>query len=147
MALPQVSFHTGLADPVRFACRILRKAWRQRARVLVTAPPDTAATLDAALWTSMPGDFLPHLRLPAAAALLARTPIWIAATALPVELRLQAPRIRLNLGAEGWDEAGTVDRVIELVGDGAEAVRAGRARWRRYEQDWGVKPEHLPVAG
>ena len=48
-ALTEVEFHTGVPDRVSFACRLLRKASRQGARVLVTAPEDILAELDRAL--------------------------------------------------------------------------------------------------
>ena len=146
MAAPAVAFHTGVADPVAFACRLLRKAWRQGARVIVTAPPDTLAALDTALWTFDAQEFLPHLRLPGPAGVAARSPVWLAAPdtadALPPELRGQAPRIRVNLGGDAPADAAALDRLIEVVGT-ADAERAdARARWRLYEQQWGVKPEH-----
>ena len=49
--MTEVEFHTGVADPLGFACRLLRKAYRRGARVLVTAPPERLAQLDRLLWT------------------------------------------------------------------------------------------------
>ncbi|MEN9627658.1 MAG: putative polymerase chi subunit HolC, partial [Pseudomonadota bacterium] len=42
----QVEFHTGVADERAFACRLLRKAYRQGVRVLVRAPSATLVRLD-----------------------------------------------------------------------------------------------------
>jgi DNA polymerase III subunit chi len=150
----QVEFHTGVADPVGFACRLLRKAWHARARVLVTAPPDTLAALDAALWTFEAQSFVPHLRLPApdaAAAgsadlsdladLVARTPIWLAETPPAGE----RPPVLVNLGAVPPAGADDFARVIEIVAPDDEARRAGRQRWRHYE-GWGVQPLHHRAA-
>jgi DNA polymerase-3 subunit chi len=134
---PQVEFHTGVADPVHFACRLLRKAHRQGARLLVTAPPETLGALDQALWTFEAQEFVPHVRLPGPAAALApRTPIWLA-TAAPEG----APRLLVNLGAAPPAAAEAFDRIIEIVGADADARQAGRARWRHYEA-WGLKPVH-----
>ena len=78
-ALTEVEFHTGVADRVGFACRLLRKASRQGARVLVTAPDEVLAELDRALWVFEERDFLPHVRMPGAKpAVAARTPVWLA---------------------------------------------------------------------
>ena len=138
-----VEFHTGVADPVAFACRLLRKAWRMGAKLTVTAPQPTLLVLDNALWTFDAQEFLPHLRWPAAASVAARTPVWLCEGDVPPE----APRLRVNIGAEPPTDAGMVDRVIEIVGDGPQDKTAGRVRWRHYEQHWGIKPVHHAVGG
>jgi DNA polymerase-3 subunit chi len=137
-----VEFHTGVADPVRFACRLLRKAHRAGARVLVTAPPPDLAALDEALWTFDAQDFVPHVRVPGPAAALApRTPIWLVDGPPPAG----APRVLLNLGADPPADATTFDRVIEVVGTDPAQRSAGRTRWRYYE-GWGVTPLHHAAA-
>lgn len=137
MAVPQVEFHTGVADPVHFACRLLRKAYRSGARVLVTAPAAELAALDEALWTFEAQEFVPHVRLPGPAAALApRTPVWLAGA--PPE---GAPPVLVNLGAEPPAQPGSFTRVIEIVGTDPAQRQAGRARWRHYE-GWGVAPLH-----
>jgi DNA polymerase III subunit chi len=80
--MTEVEFHTGVAEPLLFACKLLRKAARQGVRVQVTAPAQQLAALDRALWTFDERDFVPHARVPGASAeLLRRTPIWLAAQA------------------------------------------------------------------
>ena len=133
-----VEFHSGVGDPVAFACRLLRKACRHGARVRVTAPAATLAALDVALWTFEEQAFVPHLRWPALPSMASRTPIWLCDGPVPPG----APRIVVNLGGDAPPDADTVDRVIEVVGDGAEDRVAGRVRWRFYEEAWGVKPVH-----
>ena len=64
MAL-QVEFHTGVADDLGFACRLLRKAYHKGARVLVRAPSARLARLDRELWTFVEREFIPHLRFTA----------------------------------------------------------------------------------
>ena len=127
---PAVEFHTGVADPLAFACRLLRKAYRRGARVLVTAPAAQLEALDRALWTFDERDFVPHLRLTggAGAALAARTPIWLTDAAPPPG----CPEVLVNLGAAAADELAPFTRVIEIVAADADAEQAGRARWREY---------------
>ncbi len=137
----QVEFHTGVADTVGFACRLLRKAWQARARVLVTAPEQTLVQLDEALWTFEAQGFVPHVRVPAAdAAVASRTAIWLAAAPRRDDAG-GLPSVLVNLGAEPPPGADDFARVIEVVGSGDEERRAGRQRWRHYE-GWGVKPLH-----
>ena len=125
-----VEFHTGVADPLAFACRLLRKAYRRGARVLVTAPAPQLEALDRALWTFDERDFVPHLRLAGAPdpALAARTPIWLTDAAPPPG----CPEVLVNLGAAVADELAPFTRVIEIVAADADTEQAGRARWREY---------------
>ncbi|NRF69855.1 DNA polymerase III subunit chi [Aquincola sp. S2] len=136
----EVAFHTGLADKPAYACRLLRKAWRQGAQVVVTGAPEALNRLDVLLWTFEHEEFLPHARLRAGAApdplLEARTPIWLADG---IE-DWAAPQVLVNLGpgiAPGFDRFA---RVIDLVGSDDEDARFGRQRWRDYLAA-GFKPQ------
>jgi DNA polymerase-3 subunit chi len=141
-----VEFHTGVAEPVAFACRLLRKAYRAGARVWVTAPAERLAALDAALWTFEAQEFLPHVRVPGPAAGLApRTPIWLSTAAAPEAAAPPAPPVLVNLGAAPPADAEAFERVIEIVSDDAQERAEGRQRWRHYE-GWGVKPVHHQAA-
>ena len=128
--MTEVEFHTGVADPVGFACRLLRKAARQGVPVQVTGSPDMLAALDRALWTFEERDFVPHVRMPGAVSAVAqRTRIWLT----PTLLENDAPRVLVNL--DGAAPAGTqaLDRVIEIVPAEPAAAAAGRERWRQYK--------------
>ncbi len=128
----EVEFHTGIADPLGFACRLLRKASRSGVRVWVTAPPETLAALDRALWTFEERDFVPHVRVPGAAAeVAARTPIWLAA-AVQADAAA-APRVLVNLGAAAPADLGALDRLVEIVGADPDEAEGGRRRWRAYK--------------
>lgn len=142
-ALAEVEFHTGVADRVSFACRLLRKASRQGARVLVTAPDAVLAELDRALWAFEERDFLPHVRMPGAKPLVAsRTPVWLARdAALP-----GAPRLVLNLGAEAPADVATLERLIEVVSAEPEDAELGRQRWRAYKAA-GLDIKHHAAGG
>lgn len=126
-----VEFHTGIPDPLGFACRLLRKAYRQGATVLCLAPPARLELLDKALWSFAERDFIPHVRLAGAAqALLLRTPIWLA-SAWPAAGA--GREVVLDLGGElPVGETGAA-RVIEVIGVDADEVERGRELWRRYK--------------
>lgn len=141
----EVEFHTGIADPVRFACRLLRKAMRRGALLVCTAPPSVLDELDRALWTFDERDFVPHVRVPPAPpALAARTPIWLCAQA---GAEAQG-RVLVNLGGEPPAAAAPFARLIELVGAGPEAAADGRARWRAYKaQGLAIRHHEAGAAG
>ena len=129
--MTEVSFHFNVPHPLAYACRLLRKATRQNARVVVTAPAATLAALDHALWTFEPLDFVPHLRPLAGAAVAERlraTPVWLlerAADAVHHD-------VLLNLGPQAPEGFESFARVIELVSADDDGRAAGRLRWKHY---------------
>ena len=133
-----VIFHSGIADKLVYACRLVRKAWRSGQRVVVTGSADQLAQLDGLLWTFEKGEFLPHARLRAGrslAAHLGRTPVLLADVATEAGHR----EVLVNLGPDGEPGHRDFDRVNELVADSADDIQAGRLRWRAYVAE-GVKP-------
>ena len=145
-ALTEVEFHTGVADRVEFACRLLRKANRQGARVLVTAPQAVLDELDRALWIFEERDFLPHVRMPGAKpAVAARTPVWLTCdSALPGIA--DVPRVVVNLGAEKPVDVVALERLIEVVSAEPDDAEQGRERWRAYKAA-GLEIKHHAAAG
>ena len=134
----QLEFHTGIADVMDYSCRLLRKAYKRGSRVVVCGEPERLSRLDVQLWTFEQLEFIPHLRVrsgdePSPA--LRTTPIWL------VDAHVVWPQadVVLNLGDAPLDDPQRVPRVLELVGDGAEARQAGRARWRHYASQ-GLQP-------
>lgn len=146
MALQEVEFHTGVADRLDFACRLLRKAFRKGARVLVTAPGPLLATLDRELWTRDERDFVPHARIGAttSAALRERTPIWLAED--PAAAPDGAPAVLVNLGAPLPEDVHAFTRIIEIVSREPEDEAAGRQRWRAYKAQ-GLEVRHHAATG
>ena len=145
--MPQVEFHTGVATPVHFACRLLRKAWRQGVAVAVTGPPQTLQALDRELWTFEAQEFVPHLRVRPGQALdaaLRRTPIWLCEGMPP----RPHPAVLVNLGGQPPDGGEPFARIIEIVPVADDdARRSARARWRAYEaRGWAIR-HHAPAAG
>jgi DNA polymerase III subunit chi len=131
--LAEVEFHTSVEDPVAFACRLLRKAYRSGARAWVTAPAPMLAELDRSLWTFEERDFVPHLVLAAAnAASLQRTPLWLSPQ-LPQPMPQDAPALLVNVGALAPQDWVGLDRLIEVVALEPDEAQAGRERWRAYK--------------
>jgi DNA polymerase-3 subunit chi len=143
--MTEVAFHTGVADKLGYACRLLRKAWRQGARAVVTGDPAALTRLDQLLWTFDPGEFIPHARLRAGQApdpVLSPTPIWLAEDAAGAP---EAP-VLVNLGPQGAAGFERFARMIELVSADEAERQAARGRWRQYEAA-GHKVVHHAQAG
>lgn len=132
--MTDIAFHTGIANPLDYACRLLRKAYRSGARVAVHGEAATIDRLDQALWTFEALEFVPHIVLPrdvGDAARLAATPIVLVkgATAAPSECR-----IGVSLAGHPVADVGAFDRLIAIVGLDPEHREAGRERWREYQR-------------
>lgn len=129
-----VEFHTGIADPVAFACRLLRKAYRMGSRVQVTAPEPLLVEIDRALWVQDERDFVPHVRVPGPAKrVLERTPLWLSHQP-PDTPGVEPPTVLVNVGAELDAADLRYGRVIEVVAADVDAAQSGRARWKRCKE-------------
>ena len=126
-----IEFHTGIDDPVGFAVRLLRKAYRQRVRVLVTATAPVLDQISRQLWLAHEREFIAHVRvgccLPGQAA---RTSLWLATAVAEVE---HEPEVVINVGAAAPADVGRLQRLIEGVAADAEGAAEGRQRWRQYK--------------
>jgi DNA polymerase-3 subunit chi len=129
--MTEVSFHFNVPDRTAYVCRLLRKATRQGAQLVVTAPASVLDGIDRALWAFDPIEFLPHRLLRRGEAVperLRATPIWL------TEQPLQAPRqdVLVNLGDDAPDGFESYTRLIEIVsGDEGDRAQA-RLRWKHY---------------
>lgn len=142
--MAEVSFHFNVPDRLDYACRLLRKATRRDAKVVVAAPADVLNRFDKQLWVFGPLDFVPHVYAKPGQALAPRmhdTPVWL------VEHSTQAPHrdVLLNLGDEIAGGFEQFARVIEVVSQDGDDRLAGRARWKRYAE-LGVEPKKHDVA-
>ena len=126
--MTEVAFHFNVPDRLAYACRLLRKAVNQRARLVVTGLPAELHELSEALWTMAPTDFVPHCDLQSEARVIAASPVLLAAG---VE-RAPQHRVLVNLADSvplGFER---FERVIELVGCEARQRESARRRWRAY---------------
>jgi DNA polymerase-3 subunit chi len=135
----RVDFHVlAGAEPrerLRYACRVVEKAYLAEQRVLVWLDtPEELAGFDELLWSFGDRSFVPH-------EILAAEPDWDEA---PVWLGNGRPvasdcDVLVNLAAAVPPAAERAQRVIEVVDADAERRRAGRARFRVYRER-GVEP-------
>lgn len=137
----QVSFYSDAADPLHFACRLIRRALASGRPVGVCVGGTEAARLDELLWSFDAAEFIPHRR-------------WDGTTpAMPGEVllveeaaRLPHRGLLLNLGDDMPSDALEFERVLEVIGQEAARVQAGRARYRIYQQV-GARLDHFSAAG
>jgi DNA polymerase III subunit chi len=129
--MTEISFHFNAADAPAYTCRLLRKAARQGASVVVTGPAAALAHIDRALWTQDPIEFLPHALLRASQAVpdrLRETTLWL------MENAEQAPHhdVLVNLGHDAPAGFESFARVIEVVSSDEADRAAARQRWKHY---------------
>ncbi len=141
----RVEFHTDVADPLEFACRLLRKVYRNGSRAAVYGPGPALARLDQALWTSDALDFIPHARWngqngPSPGAGLGRTPIWLCEPGAPPP---PGCTIAVNVALDDLATFDPYERLIEIVSRDQAVTQAARARWRVLSER-GIQIEHHP---
>lgn len=139
--MPEVAFHFNAPDRLGYACRLLRKAYLKRARVLVLADAPDATALDQLLWTMVGTGFIPHCMTTSAISVRARSPILIASN----EERAPGDGVVLvNLRHQMPPEFQGFDRVIEVVTADSHDRAQARERWKRYKAA-GLEPQHLDL--
>ena len=128
--MTRVDFHTNIADKVAYACRLARKAYGARGKlVLLAEDAPQAAALNAALWTVGETDFLPHAM--ANEALAAQSPI-IVTTSLEGEFAHYD--MLVNLTCTTPHQVERFERVFEIISTDEDDAMAGRKRYAAYKQ-------------
>ena len=142
--MSRVAFHTGVADKVPYACRLVRKARQQDLTAWVTGPMEVLKRLDEALWVDVPADFLPHCLVDPVLpnwSMLRRTPVWLSEGEVNPEPGVSVPAVWIHLGGPSPLQPQQFAKVIEVVGEEPHERQAARQRWRDYETR-GLSPVH-----
>jgi DNA polymerase-3 subunit chi len=146
--MTRIDFHANVADPCAHACRLLRKASAQGARLWVLAEPALLEQLDHDLWALGPSEFVAHCRSDASAELLAASPIILHAlqaqdaSALPPA---GPDSVLVNLSRSLPQGYAGFERLIEILPrpeHDAEAVALARQRWSLYKSQGHVLSSH-----
>jgi DNA polymerase-3 subunit chi len=127
----EVEFHSGLAEPLNHAARLLRKALRGGGRVCLASPH--WAELSHRLWVSEAREFVAHARPGAAAGVWRRSPLWLLPSFDAAVDASPWPPVWVNLGADAPARVDGCERLIELVASAPDEAEAGRQRWRAYK--------------
>ena len=133
--MTRIDFHTNIADKVSYACRLARKAYGARGKlVLLVDDAAQAAALNDALWTIGETDFLPHAM--AGDVLAAQSPIIITVDGDAAEFPHYAHyEILVNLTRTTPAQFDRFQRVFEIISTDADDAAAGRKRYAAYKND------------
>ena len=129
--MTQVDFHVGIEDPVAYGCRLVRKVLASGAQALILGDAAMLRRMDVVLWTDEAAGFAPHAMVDAPAAIVARSPVLLAAQ-VPTDLAQQY--VLINMTDQLPDDPHTRERVIELVSADEQAIQDARERWKSYKQ-------------
>lgn len=128
--MTRIDFHTNISDKVSYACRLARKAYGARGKLVLLAEDGAqAAALNAGLWTVGDTDFLPHAM--AGDELAAQSPIIVTAS-----LQGDFPHydMLVNLTRSMPHEVDRFARVFEIISVDQDDAAAGRKRYSAYKQ-------------
>ncbi|WP_020651681.1 DNA polymerase III subunit chi [Massilia niastensis] len=128
--MTRIDFHTNIPDKLAYACRLARKAYASRAKVVVLAEnAEQAEALNAALWTLSDTDFVPHVL--AGDPLAPQTPVIVTAdegAALPHHEML------VNLTRRTPANFAQFARVFEIISTDEADAAEGRKRYVAYKK-------------
>jgi DNA polymerase-3 subunit chi len=143
VAGPQVDFYVLAGDDsaarLRFACRLVEKAWLKRHRVRVQLDPGgEIEAFDQMLWTFSDRAFVPHRRAGTADDLPAPAPAIVVIADAAVADAADGD-VLVNLGSvqpatREWS------RIAEVVDADASRRSRGRERYRAYREQ-GLEPQ------
>ena len=129
--MTEISFYFNVPNRSAYACRLVRKALRQGAAVVVTGPPDSLQALDSELWSFAATEFVPHQWVEQASevpASLRESTAWLA----PEPIDAPVHGILLNLGRESPRGFESFARLFEVVSTDEADRHAARERWKAY---------------
>jgi len=143
MAMPRVDFYVlASADPaarLRFACRLVEKAWLREHRVRVQLDPGgDGAVFDDMLWTFADRSFVPHERLATDGG-----PPGPTAPVVIADSDATGPDdkdLLVNLAAGVPVEYQRYARIAEVIDADATRRKLGRDHFRFYREQ-GIEPQ------
>jgi DNA polymerase-3 subunit chi len=128
--MTRIDFHTNIPDKLAYACRLARKAYSAKAKIVLLAEDAAqAAALNEALWTLSNIDFLPHVM--ADDPLAPETPIIITASE---EAALPHHEMLVNLTRRTPSNVAEFARVFEIISIDEADAAAGRQRYVAYKK-------------
>lgn len=144
--MTDIEFHVNVTDKLHYSCRLLRKAYRNGAKAVVTAEPELLQQLDQLLWSYSSTEFLPHCTIDSPASTLSATPILLAGQ-LDARPTGTAGRVLINLGQQVPAGFERFERFIEVASSLESDRLAARDRWKHYrDRGYPLKRHELQFA-
>jgi DNA polymerase-3 subunit chi len=113
---------------LRYACRLIRKAYKNNFKVYVRTENDQdMIQLDTLLWTFSELDFIPHATVETESG---QEPVIIGM----IDRQGDSKTILINLSTKMAEDYSSYSRVFELIGNDPNVKTAGRDRYRRYRK-------------
>lgn len=113
---------------LRYACRLIRKAYKNNFKVYVRTENDQdMIQLDTLLWTFSELDFIPHATVETESG---QEPVIIGM----IDRQGDSKTILINLSTKMAEDYSSYSRVFELIGNDPDVITAGRDRYRRYRK-------------
>ena len=128
--MTRIDFHTNIPDKLAYACRLARKAYAARAKVVVlTENAAQSEELNASLWTVSDLDFIPHVL--AGDPLAPQTPIVITCDE---SAEVPHHEMLVNLTRRTPANFTQFARVFEIISVDEEDAAEGRKRYVAYKK-------------
>ena len=128
--MTRIDFHSNVPDKLGYACRLTRKAFLARHRVVLLTENDAdLASLDQLLWTFSDQDFLPHVAVGTPG--MEFTPILLTDSD---GVDLPSHEILINLSTRTPANFARFERMFEIVSQDETDRSLGRERYRYYQQ-------------
>jgi DNA polymerase-3 subunit chi len=128
--MTRIDFHTNIADKLGYACRLARKAYVARAKVVLLADgPVQAAELNEALWTLSGVDFVPHVM--AGDPLAPETPVIVTSDE---DAPLPHNDMLINLTRRTPSGFERYARMFEIISTDEQDAAEGRKRYAAYKR-------------
>ena len=125
-----IAFHFGVAEPLTYLCRLLRKAVQSGARVAVRLPDaQTLDQADALLWNFSATDFLAHCSASSEDCVQKHSPVYLQ---LPGQAVPEGFSVLVNLASDLVPDFARCKRIIEIVSNDAVDRQDARRRWKEY---------------
>ena len=113
---------------LRYACRLIRKAYKNNFKVYVRTENDQdMIQLDTLLWTFSELDFIPHATVETESG---QEPVIIGM----IDRQGDSKTILINLSTKMAEDYSSYSRVFELISNDPNVKTAGRDRYRRYRK-------------